>query len=86
MIYVMTTELYPTNLRSQALGVCSAAARVFGLVCPFVTALSIYWKPLPMLILGLPCLIGGSLGYLFLPETKGKELPQNMMDTQKDLD
>ena len=32
-----------------------------------------------MLVLGLPALISGSLSYL-IPETKGKELPQNMTD------
>ena len=33
-----------------------------------------------MLVLGLPCLVGGTLCY-FIPETKNKELPQNMKDT-----
>ena len=35
-----------------------------------------------MLVLGLPALISGSLSYL-IPETKGKELPQNMTDAVK---
>ena len=61
------------------MGLCSTTARIFGLVCPFVATLAIYWKPLPMLVLGLPSLIAGSMVY-FLPETKGKELPQNMTD------
>ena len=33
-----------------------------------------------MLVLGLPCLVAGTLCY-FIPETKNKELPQNMKDT-----
>ena len=78
----MTAELYPTNLRNRALGVCSTVARVFGLLCPFVSNLAIYWGPLPMLVLALPCLVGGLLAFIFLPETKGKELPQNMKDTE----
>ncbi len=82
MVWVITAELFPTNLRSQAIGVCSMIARVFGLVCPFVASLAMYWKPLPMLALGLPCLLAGSLVY-FIPETKGKELPQNMKDILK---
>ena len=81
LVWLITAELYPTNLRSQALGLCSTTARIFGLVCPFVATLAIYWKPLPMLVLGLPSLIAGSMVY-FLPETKGKELPQTMKDTQ----
>ena len=76
----MTVELYPTNLRSQAVGFCSMSARIFGLVVPFVANLAMFWKPLPMLVLGLPSLVAGASAY-FLPETKGKELPQNMKDT-----
>ena len=75
----MTTELFPTNLRSQAIGFCSMVARIFGLVCPFVANLALFWKPLPMLVLGLPSLLAALFVY-FLPETKGKELPQNMKD------
>ena len=33
-----------------------------------------------MLVLGLPCLAAGILSF-FIPETKNKELPQNMKDT-----
>ena len=78
----MTAELYPTNLRSQAVGTCSMVARIFGLVCPFVANLALIWKPLPMVVLGLPSLLAAFSAY-FLPETKGKELPQNMKDSSK---
>ena len=81
LVWLITAELYPTDLRSQALGLCSTTARIFGLVCPFVATLAIYWKPLPMLVLGLPSLIAGSMAF-FIPETKGKVLPQTMKDTQ----
>ena len=77
MIYLITSELYPTNLRSQALGVCSTVARLFGLVAPFVAQLSSLWKPLPMLVLGLPSLIAGIMVF-WLPETKNIHLPQTM--------
>ena len=79
LVYIITAELYPTNLRSQAVGFCSSVSRIFALVSPFVTTLADFWNPLPMLVLGLPALISGSLSYL-IPETKGKELPQNMTD------
>ena len=75
----MTPELFPTNLRSQAIGFCSMVARIFGLVCPFVANLALFWKPLPMLVLGVPSLIAAFSTY-FLPETSGKELPQTMKD------
>ena len=82
LVWVFTAEIFPTNLRSQALGFCSMVSRIFGLVCPFVATLAVYWGPLPMLVLGVPCIFSALLVY-FLPETEGRELPQNMKDTQE---
>ena len=79
LVWLITAELYPTNLRSQAVGTCSTISRVFGLVAPFVGRLAFYWKPLPMLILGIPCFIASLLVYS-LPETKQAELPATMKD------
>ena len=63
----------------QAIGVCSATARLFGLGCPFVGNLSVYWKPLPMLLLGAPTLVVALL-MTRLPETAKKDLPQDFED------
>jgi OCT family organic cation transporter-like MFS transporter 4/5 len=82
LIWVITAELYPTNLRSQAIGVCSTISRVFGMSAPFVAQLSMYWQPLPMLVLGIPSLISAFLVF-FIPETKNRELPQTMNDSVK---
>ena len=79
MVWLITAELYPTNLRSQAVGTCSTVARVFGLVAPFVARLAIYWKPLPMLILGVPSIFAAILSF-FVPETEHIELPATMRD------
>ena len=77
LIWLMTAELYPTNLRSQAVGTLSMISRIFGALAPFVATLSTYWKPLPMLLLGCPCLVAGLSTY-FLPETKHSKLPQTL--------
>ena len=82
LIWLISAELYPTNLRSQAVGTCSTIARVFGLVAPFVAKLSEIWKPLPMLILGILCILVAFLSYL-LPETKDMELPTTLKDAEK---
>ena len=81
-IWLVTAELYPTNLRSQAVGICSTVSRIFGLVAPFVAQLAIYWNPLPMLTLGVPSIFSAFMVYS-LPETKNIELPNLMMDANK---
>ena len=82
LVWLITAELYPTNLRSQAVGTCSTVARAFGLVAPFMARLAVYWKPLPMLVLGVPSIIAACLVY-FMPETKHTELPATMTDAEK---
>ena len=77
MVYLITGELYPTNLRTQALSTCSTISRIFGISAAFIPKLSCVWKPLPMLILGVPSIIIGCLSY-YLPETKNKNLPLAM--------
>ena len=75
MVWLVTGEIYPTNLRSQALGVCSTVARIFGIGAAFIPGLSIYWKPLPMLLIGLFSLLAGGLVF-HIPETRKTHLPQ----------
>ena len=82
VVYLYTLELFPTQMRTSSLGVCSAIARIFGLAVPFVKSLDMYWSPLPLLTLGVPSIVGGLLVY-FLPETKDKALPENMKQAQK---
>ena len=82
LCYLITGELYPTNLRSQAIGSCSTISRVFGISAPFISKLACIWKPLPMLVLGIPSICISFLAY-FLPETKYLNLPQTMNDTEK---
>ena len=79
MVYTFTAELYPTNLRSQALGVCSTVARVFSMGASFVPSLGAIWGPLPGLVLGVPTIIASLLS-LMLDETMGKDLPQNLKE------
>ena len=39
MMYLYTSELYPTSIRTMGLGVCNAMARVAGVFAPFAAEL-----------------------------------------------
>ena len=83
LVYLMTCEMYPTNLRSQAVGTASSISRIFCALAPFLKPLAQIYQPLPMLVIGVPILISGALATK-LPETFKKELPQTMK-TAKEL-
>ena len=39
LLYVYTSELFPTEVRNKGLGVTSVAARIAGILAPFVASL-----------------------------------------------
>ena len=78
----MTGEMYPTNLRSQAVGFASTVSRVFCLCAPFLGHLAKMWEPAPMVIIGVPVLIS-EICVLKLPETFNRELPQTLRGAQE---
>jgi OCT family organic cation transporter-like MFS transporter 4/5 len=82
---LVSSELYPTNLRSQAVGFCSTISRLFGLCCPFVASLAVYWKPLPMVTIGLPIMLASILVLFGLPDSSG-ELPQSFHAAMENLE
>ena len=75
--YYYTGELFPTNLRSQAVGFESMVARIFCLLAPQLGVLAKIWQPFPMVIIGIPIVISGFL-LMLLPNTHKKELPGNI--------
>ncbi|PIK50849.1 putative organic cation transporter protein-like [Apostichopus japonicus] len=77
LIYIYSAEVLPTPVRSTGMGLCSMAARVAGILAPLILLLDEYWEPLPLLIFGSTCIVGGLL-LLFLPETRGRQLPETM--------
>ena len=81
LLYLITGELYATNLRNQAVGTCATTASIFGMIAPFVSKLAAIWNPLPMLFLGVPSIAIALLVY-FLPETKHAHLPQTMTEAE----
>ena len=70
VIFVHASELYPTPIRSIAVGLASAAGRIGGVLAPLVNALGHYVSWLPMLIFA----ILGSIQVMstfWMPETLG---------------
>jgi len=82
-VYIFSTELFPTRVRSLGLGASSMAARVGGILCPYVNMLSDAWVPAPNIIYGGLAVLGG-LSSLLLPETRGKQLPDDEEEEEEE--
>ncbi|XP_030828349.1 organic cation transporter protein-like [Strongylocentrotus purpuratus] len=81
ILYLYTAELYPTNIRSVAMGTCSMFSRIAGIVAPLILILAKIWTPLPLVIYGSVSVIA-SLLTLFLPETLGHKLPETIEESE----
>merc|ERR1711936_37718 len=78
VVFVYTAEMFPTEIRSTAVGASSLCGRIGGIVAPPVATLGSVWLPLPFVIMGSFSLLGGILVLLILPETLGSKLPDTM--------
>ena len=72
-VYVWTAELFPTDARTVAFGLCNAVARVGGIMAPVIVQLSSVAAMLPSLIFGALSLAGAA-ACVVLPETRGAAL------------
>ncbi|XP_066280797.1 organic cation transporter protein-like [Branchiostoma lanceolatum] len=76
---VYTTEVFPTVVRTMGVGVSNMSSRVGGILSPLVSLLAVVWPPLPMLVFGILCTLGGAAVFS-LPETVGIPLPDTLED------
>ncbi|XP_077367079.1 solute carrier family 22 member 16 [Festucalex cinctus] len=81
LIYLYTCELYPTIIRSLAVGSGSMMCRVGSVVAPFCVYLADVWIYLPQLIVGILALVIGILT-LLLPETLGRPLTSTLEEAE----
>ncbi|XP_054474719.1 solute carrier family 22 member 16 [Anoplopoma fimbria] len=81
LIYLYTCELYPTIIRSLAVGSGSMMCRVGSVVAPFCVYLADVWIYLPQLIVGILAFIIGVLT-LLLPETLGRPLTTTLEEAE----
>ena len=70
VVYIHTTEAYSADVRPLALGICGVAARVGGVLAPFVLSTDNIATWLPGIIFGVIGILGGLAGF-WLPETLG---------------
>ncbi|TNN68602.1 Solute carrier family 22 member 16 [Liparis tanakae] len=81
LIYLYTCELYPTTIRTLAVGSGSMMCRVGSVVAPFCVYLADVWIYLPQLIVGILAFIIGVLT-LLLPETLGRPLTTTLEEAE----
>eukprot|EP00111_Clytia_hemisphaerica_P006838 TCONS_00019771-protein len=81
-IATLVVEAYPTNIRSEALGIMGVAATIGGASAPWVAkGLSTLVAELPFYVMGTLGVVAGVSCYL-LPETKGTLLRESKIDFQ----
>ncbi|XP_050403310.1 organic cation transporter protein isoform X3 [Patella vulgata] len=81
-LFILTPELFPTNMRNAGIGVASAVARVGGMLSPYSNTLSqlVIWGP--GVVFGSCCVLASVL-FLLLPETRGRELPTTIAEMRE---
>ncbi|XP_064597394.1 organic cation transporter protein-like [Liolophura sinensis] len=82
VMFLYTSELYPTVLRNVGLGSCVFWTRIGGLLAPQINLLGAEtYKPLPFILFGALSIAAAILG-LLLPETLNRELPDTLEDSE----
>ncbi|XP_034018277.1 LOW QUALITY PROTEIN: solute carrier family 22 member 16 [Thalassophryne amazonica] len=82
LIYLYTCELYPTIIRTLAVGSSCMICRAGSVVAPFCVYLADVWFYLPQLIVGILSFVIGVLT-LLLPETLGKPLTTTLEEAHE---
>ncbi|XP_042255253.1 solute carrier family 22 member 7-like [Thunnus maccoyii] len=82
IMFLYTTELYPTVIRQNGLGYTAFLARLGVSISPLIMLLEDVWHLLPSLIY-CAVAVGSGLVALLLPETLNTRLPEFIEDIEK---
>jgi hypothetical protein len=78
-VYLYATEIFPTELRNTGSGLASQAARIAGILTPFIVLLGIRWA------MGIVCVSAflATASVWGLPETKGRRLLETLAEMKE---
>ncbi|KAI1280337.1 Organic cation transporter protein [Halotydeus destructor] len=79
LVYIHSAEIYPTTVRSLAIGLCSLFSRLGGVIAPLTLTLKFAGESTSLIICACAALAAGILVF-DLPETRGRQLPDTMDD------
>jgi len=77
--YILSGEIFATSIRNSGLGIMSSTARVGSILSPFIVMAGEQFPGVQFLLFGVLGVSGGILA-LWLPETKGRPLPETISD------
>ncbi|XP_076254271.1 organic cation transporter protein-like [Rhynchophorus ferrugineus] len=81
ILYVLTSEMFPTHLRHSFMGTCSTFGRCGSMISPQTPLLAQIWEPLPLISFGVMSLAAAVLTMIF-PETVNKKLPDTVKEAE----
>ncbi|XP_065311659.1 organic cation transporter protein-like isoform X5 [Dermacentor albipictus] len=85
ILYVYSAEIYPTVVRNVGVGSSSTIARFGAIIAPFVKELGhATHESVPFGVYGAICISSG-LTVLLLPETRGAQLPDSVVEGEEFL-
>ncbi|RXG54895.1 Solute carrier family 22 member 6 [Armadillidium vulgare] len=83
-IYLLATEVFPTEVRMQAMGTSTFFSTFGSISVPFITELlGFYHAWIPSVIFGIASLLAG-ISTIFLPETRNKHLFETVSQLEED--
>ncbi|CAD5213182.1 unnamed protein product [Bursaphelenchus okinawaensis] len=84
-LFVYASEVFPTTVRSGCIGFCSTVGRLGGALAPSVRLLGVLHPQLPNILFICMATVGGGITFI-LPETAGRELPDEAGESVNSVD
>merc|ERR1719268_648994 len=79
ILYMYTGELMPTTVRAAGVGSSSLVSKIGGTLSTTVAALADIHPAIPTVIFAAMAILSGAIT-IFVPETKGKKMPETFDD------